>query len=100
MVISSAAHQPVGDDVRLGRISTSKRDTGNFPMDALSLFLKAKIFKTKDTTIGQTLSLYLSESWNKLDALCVIMYLASITLETYNTKMTLNAARFALVCSM
>ena len=76
------------------------RETPSTSLWTLSLFIKAKIFKTKDTTIGQTLSLYLSESWNKLDALCVIMYLASITLETYNTKMTLNAARFALVCSM
>ena len=100
MVISPAAHQPVGDDVCLGRISTGERVPVHFAMNALSSFLKAKIFKTKETTIGQTLSLYLSESWNKLDALCVIMYLASITLETYNTKMTLNAARYTRLCSM
>ncbi len=37
--------------------------------------------------------LYLGESWNKLDTLCVIMYVASITLESYDTKITLNAAR-------
>ena len=38
--------------------------------------------------------LYLGESWNKLDVLCIIMYVASIALESYNTKTTLNAARF------
>ena len=38
--------------------------------------------------------LYLGESWNKLDTLCVFMYVASIILESYNTKLTLNAARF------
>jgi len=37
--------------------------------------------------------LYLGESWNKLDSLCVIMYVTSITLESYNTRITLNAAR-------
>jgi len=58
-------------------------------------YQKAKLFKTKDNGIGQTLMLYLDDSWNKLDALCVIMYVASITLEFYNTKTTLNAARFA-----
>lgn len=42
----------------------------------------------------QTIMLYLDESWNRLDALCVIMYVASITLESYNTRTALNAARF------
>jgi hypothetical protein len=55
-----------------------------------------KLFKTKDNGIGQTLMLYFGESWNKLDTLCVVMYVASITLECWNTKATLNASRFVL----
>ncbi|CAF0931211.1 unnamed protein product [Adineta ricciae] len=62
-------------------------------MFALEEFRQAKLFKTKENSIVQTVLLYLDESWNKLDTLCVIMYVASIILESYNTKTTLNAAR-------
>ncbi|CAF4123225.1 unnamed protein product, partial [Adineta steineri] len=62
-------------------------------MFALEEFRQAKFFKTKDNGIKQTLLLYLDESWNKLDALCVIMYVVSIILESYNTRTTLNASR-------
>ncbi|CAF1559469.1 unnamed protein product, partial [Adineta steineri] len=62
-------------------------------MFALEEFRQAKFFKTKDNGIKQTLLLYLDESWNKLDALCVIMYVVSIILESYNTRATLNASR-------
>jgi hypothetical protein len=68
-----------------------KNETSN----EFCFYLKAKLFKTKDNGIGQTLMLYFDESWNKLDALCVVMYVASISLESCNTKTTLNAARFA-----
>ncbi|UJR25333.1 hypothetical protein I4U23_006683 [Adineta vaga] len=62
-------------------------------MFALEEFRQAKLFKTKTNSLAQTFLLYLDESWNKLDLLCVVMYVASITLESYNTKTTLNAAR-------
>ena len=48
-----------------------------------------KSFKTKDNSFGQTLMLYFGESWNKLDTLCVIMYVTSITLEFYDSKTSL-----------
>lgn len=66
-------------------------------MKKASFSIQAKLFKTKENGIIQTVLLYLDESWNKLDALCVIMYVASITLESYNTKTTLNAARFDII---
>lgn len=56
-----------------------------------------KSFKTKDNSFGQTLMLYFGESWNKLDTLCVIMYVTSITLEFYDSKTSLNAARFDFI---
>jgi predicted RNase H-like nuclease len=59
----------------------------------LIFYLKVKSFKTKDIGIRQTCMIYLSESWNKLDCLCIFIYISSILLEFYNTKLTLNAAR-------
>jgi ATP-dependent Zn protease len=73
-----------------------KKHAKNYNLMIFFSILKAKLFKTKENSIGQTFILYLGESWNKLDALCIIMYLASITLESWNTKTTLNAARFVL----
>ena len=69
-------------------------------MEKVFFSIQAKLFKTKENNIVQTVLLYLDESWNKLDALCVIMYVASITLESYNTKTTLNAARFDIILQM
>ncbi|CAF3882050.1 unnamed protein product [Rotaria sp. Silwood2] len=83
-------------------ITTSSRPSWSFLqiiidiwvfMFALEEFRQLKLFKTKDNSVGQTFMLYLDESWNKLDTLCVIMYVASITMEMWNTKATLNAAR-------
>jgi len=37
--------------------------------------------------------IYLDETWNKLDCLCILTYIVSILFECYNTKFTLNAAR-------
>ncbi|CAF0747871.1 unnamed protein product [Adineta ricciae] len=62
-------------------------------MFALEEFRQAKALKTKENGIRQTFIVYLSESWNKLDALCVTLYVVSIVLECFNTKLTLNAAR-------
>ena len=45
--------------------------------------LKAKLFKTKENSIMQTLTLYLDESWNRLDTLCVVMYVGSITIRIF-----------------
>ena len=53
-----------------------------------------KLFKTKDKTHRQALKLYLSDTWNQLDALCVLLYVISVGLELLNTKLTLNAARY------
>lgn len=58
------------------------------------LFLKLKLFKTRENSIRQALMLYLDETWNKLDVLCIIVYLMSIFMELWNSKLTLNAARF------
>ncbi|CAF0821277.1 unnamed protein product [Adineta steineri] len=62
-------------------------------MFALEEFRQFKLLKTRDIGIGQTFIIYLRESWNKLDVLCVCLYLISIILECFNTKITLNAAR-------
>ncbi|CAF3353891.1 unnamed protein product [Rotaria sp. Silwood1] len=62
-------------------------------MFALEEFRQVKLFKTKDNGVRQTFMLYLDESWNKLDSLCIIMYVASIMLEICHTEATLNAAR-------
>lgn len=57
---------------------------------------KMKLFKTEGKTLRHALKLYLSDAWNQLDALCVIMYVISVSLELVNTKLTLNAARYEL----
>jgi hypothetical protein len=64
----------------------------------LFVFQKAKLFHTKDNGIGKTFMIYLGESWNKLDVLCVFMYVVSIIFECFNTKLSLNAARFGFFC--
>ena len=58
-----------------------------------SFHVQAKSFKTKETNIVQTFLIYLGESWNKLDCLCIFLYITSVLLECYNTSATLNAAR-------
>lgn len=57
---------------------------------------KMKLFKKEGNTLRHALKLYLSDAWNQLDALCVIMYVISVSLELVNTKLTLNAARYKL----
>ncbi|CAF1217708.1 unnamed protein product [Rotaria sordida] len=89
-------------DDSLCSITTSSKSSWSFLqilintwvfMFALEEFRQANLFKTKDNSVGQAFMLYLDESWNKLDSLCIIMYVASIALEIWNTKATLNAAR-------
>ena len=83
--------QYLGLHVRTGRVSPSKASETH-----ISLFdrrSKLKLFKTKSNGLGHALTLYLSDAWNQLDALCVLMYVISIALELLNTKLTLNAAR-------
>ncbi|UJR23579.1 hypothetical protein I4U23_026567 [Adineta vaga] len=62
-------------------------------MFAMEEFRQAKALKTEENGIRQTLMIYLRESWNKLDVLCICFYVISIVLECFNTKFSLNAAR-------
>ena len=93
LVGTASDYQHLGVYIRIRRIPTSKERFLKKKKDRSIGCAKAKSFKTKDIGIWQTFVLYLGESWNKLDCLCIFMYIASIVLESYNTNLTLNAAR-------